>query len=60
MLLLLFVQILYFLVQFCIDNILTNLIIYYLKPNHIIINDELIVFEELIIYLKIENKEKKC
>jgi len=34
------------------------LIIYYLRPNHLIINDELQIFEEIIIYSKNEDKEK--
>ena len=52
-----FLQFLYFIIHFCIDNLLKIIIIYYLRPNHIIINDQLNIFEEIIIYLKIGNKK---
>ena len=53
-----FFQFFYFIIHSGIDTLLRVLIIYYLRPNHIIINDQISVFEEIIIYLKFENKEK--
>ena len=53
-----FFQFLYFLTHYGITNLLMILIIYYLRPNHLIINDELLIFEGIIIYSKISNKEK--
>ena len=47
-----FFQFFYFLTHYGITNLLMVLIIYYLRPNHLIINDELQIFEEIIIYSK--------
>ena len=52
-----FFQLVYFLILFFIKELLNILIIYYLRPNHTIINDEINVFEAQIIYRKIENPE---
>ena len=52
-----FFQFIFFLILFFIKWLLYVQIIYYLRPNHTIINDEINVFESQIIYKKIENAE---
>ena len=53
-----FFQFIFFLINFFFKGLLMILIIYYLRPNHMIVNDQINVFVNLIIYKKIENKEK--
>ena len=52
-----FFQFIFFLILFFIKWLLYVQIIYYLRPNHTIINDEINVFESQIIYKKSENAE---
>jgi hypothetical protein len=52
-----FFQFIFFLILYFIKGLLFVLIVYYLKPNHTIINDEINVFEAQIIYKKIANAE---
>ena len=51
-----FYQIFYFIIHGGAYNLLIILMIYYLRPNHMIITDELYVFADLIFY---ENKPNK-
>ena len=53
-----FFQFIFFLLNFFFKGLLMILIIYYLRPNHMIVNDQLNLFESIIIYENIENKEK--
>ena len=53
-----FFQFISFLLIFGFENLLIILIIYYFKPNHMIINDEINTFLSIILYKNIENKEK--
>ena len=51
-----FYQIFYFLLYGGIYYLLTILILYYLRPNHTIITDEIFVYERLIFYQDKPNK----
>ena len=53
-----FFQFIFFLIDFFFKGLLMILIIFYLRPNHMIVNDQINLFESIIIYKNIENKEK--
>ena len=53
-----FFQFITFLVIFGLENLLIILIIYYFRPNHMIINDAINSYLSIILYKNIENKEK--
>ena len=53
-----FFQFITFLLIFGLENLLIILIIYYFRPNHMIINDEINSYLSIILYKNIENKEK--
>ena len=53
-----FFQFIFFLIDFFFKGLLMILIIFYLRPNHMIVNDQVNLFESIIIYKNIENKEK--
>ena len=51
-----FIQFLYDLVVNAFDNLFLMLVLYYLRPNHLIFSDEMSVFFRIILYQDRENK----